>query len=119
VVGGARDEGRRPAQGSPAPLTQEHISALARGVADEAEIAWILETHRPGEKTESTRARRKRSPVRIAADELATLRERSQTPKTVMDRLREAERKDAGTVADGTTKEQPSEGPPRAPRRSA
>jgi hypothetical protein len=118
VAGGGSEEGRPRAQGSPAPLTQEQVHALARGVADEAEIARILEAHLPAEKTEPARAPRKRSPVRISADELATLRERGRTPKVVAERLKEAERKDRGTVADRAEQEQPSERPPRTPRRS-
>lgn len=111
-------EGRDPAEGSPAPLTQEQVHALARGVADEVEIARVLETHRPAPKAEPTRARRKRSPVRMNADELATLRERGQTPKTVADRLKDAARKDSGKVADRPEQEQPSERPPTTSRRS-
>jgi hypothetical protein len=111
-------EGRDRAQGGPAPLTQEQVHALARGVADEAEIARILETHQPAPKSEPTRGRRKRPPVRVSADELATLRERGQTPKTIADRLKDAERKDSGKVADRPDQEQPTERPPTTSRRS-
>ena len=55
--------------------------------------------------------------MRLTADELASLRERGQTPRTVTEKLRESERKDGGKTAAGV-KEEPGERPPRS-RQSA
>lgn len=114
VTNGAGDEERRAAQGGPAPLTQEQIHALARGIADDAEIARILEAQPPVEVTAPSRGRRKRPPVRLTADELSTLRERGQTPRTVTEKLRESEQKDSGKTVAGVEKEEPGERPPRS-----
>jgi hypothetical protein len=110
-------EGRDGAQGSPAPLTQDQVHALARGVADEVEIARTLETHLPAPTAEPSGARRKRSPVRIRADELATLRDRGQTPKTIADRLKDAEKKDTRKAAARPEQQAPTERPPTTSRR--
>ena len=52
--------------------------------------------------------------MRLTADELASLRERGQTPRTVTEKLRESERKDGGKTAAGVEKEEPGERPPRS-----
>ena len=113
----ARDDGAGPAQASPAPLTQEQVYALAGGIADGGEIARSLESHSPSAKAPRPTGRRKRSPVRITADELAALKDRGRTPKTVADQLKDAERKDAGAVGEEVEKEAPSQ-QPRAARSS-
>jgi hypothetical protein len=117
VTGGPNLEDPGPAPAGPAPLTQEQIHALARGVADEAEIARLLEAHSPPERAEPARRSRKRPPVRVSADELATLRERGRTPTTVAEKLKEAARKDVSTGVEPAHKEVPTERPPGAPGR--
>jgi hypothetical protein len=80
-----------PATGTPAPFTQEHVDALVRGSLDEAVVATILESHRPGSPVPPRRRRRKGSPEELGDGDLAELRLAGRPSVELTERLERAD----------------------------
>lgn len=91
---------RRPALGTPAPVSQEQVDALVRGKVEEKDIAKLLESHVQPEIEEEPRRLKTLSPVRLNKKALLELSVESKTSRKFAMRLEEAAKKDKDTAAE-------------------